>query len=50
MKIAHKIETYTSDGEPVLRFTVMNSSGVYMEFTNWGLVGLQLQYPMFREH
>ena len=23
MKIAHKIETYTSDGEPVLRFTVM---------------------------
>ena len=26
MKIAHKIETYTSDGEPVLRFTVMSFS------------------------
>lgn len=50
MKIIHKIETYTSDGKPVLRFTVMNSSGAYMEFTNWGHVGLQLQYPMFREH
>ena len=36
MKIIHKIETYTSDGKPVLRFTVMNSSGAYMEFTNWG--------------
>ena len=45
MKIAHKIETYTSDGEPVLRFTVMNSSGVYMEFTNWGARWITASVP-----
>ena len=49
MKITHKIETYTSDGEPVLRFTVMNSSGVYMEFTNWGARWITA-YLMFKEH
>ena len=45
MKITHKIETYTSDGEPVLRFTVMNSSGVYMEFTNWGARWITASVP-----
>lgn len=36
MEVAHCIEAYTSDGKPVLRFTVKNSLGVRMEFTNWG--------------
>lgn len=50
MKITHKIETYTSDGEPVLRFTVMNSSGVYMEFTNWGARWITASVPDVQEH
>lgn len=45
MKIIHKIETYTSDGKPVLRFTVMNSSGAYMEFTNWGARWITASVP-----
>lgn len=36
MKVTHQIETYTSAGDPVLRFRVMNRSGAYMEFSNWG--------------
>ena len=29
----------------VLRFTVMNSSGVYMEFTNWGARWITASVP-----
>lgn len=36
MKVTHKIETHTQAGEPVIRFTVENSSGACVEFTNWG--------------
>lgn len=36
MKVTHKIEAFTQSGEPVLKFTVKNSSGAIVEFTNWG--------------
>lgn len=45
MKVAHKIEAYTPDGVPLLRFTVMNSSGSYMEFTNWGARWITASVP-----
>lgn len=36
MKVTYKIETYTQAKEPVLKFTVENSCGATVEFTNWG--------------
>lgn len=45
MKVTHKIETHTQTGEPVLRFTVENSSGVTMEFTNWGARWITASIP-----
>lgn len=45
MKVIHRIETYTPAGEPVLRFTIINSSGACMEFTNWGARWITASVP-----
>lgn len=36
MKVTHNIEAFTQMGEPVLKFTVENSCGAIVEFTNLG--------------
>lgn len=36
MKATYNVEAYTSSGRPVLRFKVENTSGAYIELTNWG--------------
>lgn len=36
MKVLHWIETYTKSGFPIVKFRVLNDTGAYVEFTNWG--------------
>lgn len=36
MNITHQIETYTQQQEPVYCFRITNTSGAYIELTNWG--------------
>ena len=36
MKVTHQIDTYTAKGEPVHAFRITNSSGAYVQLTNWG--------------
>ena len=36
MKVTHEIAAYTATGEPVFLFKVVNGTGAYVEFTNWG--------------
>jgi aldose 1-epimerase len=45
MKVTHKIETHTRAGEPVIRFTVENSFGATVEFTNWGARWITVSVP-----
>ena len=45
MKVTHQIETYTLQQEPVYRFRIMNTSGAYVELTNWGARWITAMIP-----
>ncbi len=45
MKITHEVAGYTVAGEPVFCFKVINTSGAYVEFTNWGARWITAMVP-----
>ncbi len=45
MKVTHQIETYTLQQEPVYRFRITNTSGAYVELTNWGARWITVMIP-----
>lgn len=45
IKITSNTELYTSDGKPVVRIEIKNSSGAYVELSNWGARWLSAFMP-----
>ena len=45
MKVIHEIAGYTAMGEPVFYFKVVNASGAWVGFTNWGARWIEAGVP-----
>lgn len=50
MKVTHEIAAYTATGEPVFLFKVVNGTGAYVEFTNWGARWITAAVPDTNGH
>ncbi len=45
MEVTSQLETFTQQQEPVFRFRITNSSGNYVELTNWGARWITAMLP-----